>query len=145
MSMSKARMDRLLSDKDVAISNIAGYSDKILCTCAHKDYRLIAIKRTQRGPGAPVWGMKMSTSNERMDRGPIGTAHLLAEEAEQTLERDPAWRQPRSWPRWACDTTPHTIKTENTTMIPLPPVDRLGYEGLWALGHGGASTHVELW
>jgi hypothetical protein len=28
--MLKARMDRFLSDKDVAISNIAGYSDKIL-------------------------------------------------------------------------------------------------------------------
>jgi hypothetical protein len=27
--------------------------------------------------------MKMSMSNERMDRGPIGTAHALSEEAER--------------------------------------------------------------
>jgi hypothetical protein len=29
----------------------------------------------------------MSMSNERMDRGPIGTAHPLSEEAEQLIER----------------------------------------------------------
>src|SRR5262249_2397527 len=68
--MSNARMNSLLTDKDVAISNIAGYSDKILYTCAPKDHRLIAIQRAQRGYGELVWSLKTSMSNMCLDRGP---------------------------------------------------------------------------
>jgi hypothetical protein len=79
--------NNLLSDTYVAISNIARYYaryyDKILYVCAYQDNQLMAIERTQRGHGAPVWSLKMSMSNARMDRGPIGTAHSLAEEAER--------------------------------------------------------------
>ena len=75
--------NNLLSDKYVAISNIAGYCDKILYACAYQDNQLMAIERTQRGHEAPVWSLKRSISNARMDRGPIGTAHSLSEEAER--------------------------------------------------------------
>jgi hypothetical protein len=75
--------DKILSNKSGAISNIAGYSDKILCACAPHDNQRMAIERTQQGHGAPVWSLKMSMSNARMDRGPIGTAHSLSEEAER--------------------------------------------------------------
>jgi hypothetical protein len=55
----------------------------MLCTCSPQDNQLMAIERTQRGHGAPVWSLQMSMSNERMDCGPIGTAHSLSEEAER--------------------------------------------------------------
>ena len=70
-------------DTYVVISNIAGYSDKIRCTCAPQDHQLMAIERAQRGQGAPVWSLQMSLSNARRDRGPRGTAHALSEEAER--------------------------------------------------------------
>jgi hypothetical protein len=83
--------NNLLSDKYVAISNIAGYYagyyDKILYACSYQGNQLMAIERTQRGHGAPVWSLKMSMSNACMDRGPIGTAHSLSEEAELLIMR----------------------------------------------------------
>ena len=55
---------------DVAISNIAGFSDKILYTCALHNNRLMAISRVQRGHGEAIWSMKTSLSNVCMARGP---------------------------------------------------------------------------
>jgi hypothetical protein len=78
-----------LSDKYVAISNIAGYDagyyDKILYACSYQDNQLMVIERTQRGHGAPVRSLKMSMSKARMDCGPLGTAHSLSEEAEPLI------------------------------------------------------------
>src|SRR5262245_42378791 len=47
----------------------------------------MAIQRTQRGHGAPVWSRTMSMSNARMDRGPRGSAHSFSEEAGHLIER----------------------------------------------------------
>jgi hypothetical protein len=65
-SMSNARMDRLLSDKDVAISNIAGYSDKILYTCASNDNRMIAIQRALE----KLWRTSMEHKNVTVKGAP---------------------------------------------------------------------------
>jgi hypothetical protein len=84
--------NNLLSDKNVAISNIAGYSagycNKIQYIRSPQDHQLMAIERTQRGHSAPGWSRTMSMSKARMDRGPRGTAHSLSEEAEQPYNRN---------------------------------------------------------
>src|SRR6516165_8764765 len=43
----------------------------------------MAIQRTQRGHGGPVWSLHMSMSNERLDCGPRGSIHSFSAEAER--------------------------------------------------------------
>jgi len=77
----------------------------------------------------------MSMSNERMDRGPIGTAHALSEEAER-LELSCAWQLPG-----------HTLAPHVTlpgvsfnSLLDRPPTDaaRAGFFSLalWSLRWG---------
>jgi len=46
---SLKKPDTLLSDKNVAISNIAGYCDKILYACSPQDNRSVEAERRASG------------------------------------------------------------------------------------------------
>src|SRR5215510_13248315 len=95
MSMSNARtaaqegqhtpylkkLKSLLSDKNVAISHIAGYSagysDEILYTCAPHNNRPMVIETAQRGHGAPVWSRQPAMSTVRLDRQQFPVSRLV--------------------------------------------------------------------